>query len=245
MEKLARMCYILSMGRRFFLVRIILAVLIFSVFALPAGAQGFLSRISWLVDGSVLFFPEDNGTESDPMPVLPSLGFGASCQITKISKMNLALELTLDFYYTHYGYSDNLERAIPQAIENRSSLVIGSVLAVQAAFSFDLTQLMTLRAFIGPAADLRIVVLAEKLTQGLDDISAIRAEVDLVRKYFWSQGRWLLPVMGTGLDFTLNSRFKLGLDFRVWMPMYRLWTGEDLPAIEGWRFGIGFRLTIR
>ena len=242
LEKLMRMCYILSMGKRFSSARLFLAVLIFAFYTLPLGAQGFFSRISWLVEGSVLFFPEKNGLESDPMPVLPSLGGGASYPIIE-KKIGLALEFTMDFYLTHYGYSDILGRPIPQAIENRSARVFGALTAFQASGTYDVTSFMTVRAFIGPAMDLRIVVLAESLRS--DDKDDASAQTDAVRSYFWSKGRWFMPVMGTGADFTLNSRFKLGIDFRVWMPMYRLWTGEDLPAIEGWRFGLGARLTIR
>ena len=230
------------MGNRFFFRPLLLAIIIFSLFAIPLGAQGFFSKVSWLVDGSVLFFPEDNGMDSDPMPVLPSFGAGASYQVLKPAKIALALELTLDFYMTHYGYSEELDRAVPQAIENRSARVIGSLLGFQAAGCFDVTSFMTIRAFAGLSADLRIVFMAADLSPAdKDDASK---QTDQVRRYFWSGGRWFMPVTGTGIDFILNERFKLGIDFRVWMPMYRIWTDENLPAIEGWRFGVGFRLTI-
>ena len=223
------------------LCKFLLVVLLFGLGAFPLGAQGFFSKISWLVNGTVLFFPEDNGMHSDPMPVLPSLGLGASYPFTKF----FALELTWDLYFTHYGYDYDLKRAVPNAIENRTALVIGSFLGIQAVGTFDVTSFMTIRAYAGPAADLRIILLAEDLNEGLDDLKAIRKDVAKVRDYFWGSGRWFMPVAGVGVDFTLNSRFKLGIDMHVWMPMYRLWTGEDLPAIEGWRFGPGIRLTIR
>jgi len=198
---------------------------------------GFFSKISWFVNGSVLFFPEDNGMYSDPMPVLPSLGLGASYPITDILK----LELTLDFYMTHYGYA--LDRAVPQAIENRSALVIGSLFAFQAAAYFNVTSFMTVRAYGGPAADLRIVLVAEDLNSG--DMDDAQRQTDAVLNYFWSSGRWFMPVVGAGVDFNISSRFKVGIDLRVWIPIYRLWTGEDLPPIEGWRFGPGIRFTFR
>lgn len=227
------------MSRYFFSRRIIPAFFLFVFSVLPLSAQGFGSKISWFMNGSVLFFPEDNGLHSDPMPVLPSLGAGISYPFTD----NFRAELTLDFYTTHYGY--RLDRAVPLAIENRSARVIGSFLALQAAWYFNINSVMTIRAYGGPAADLRIVLLAAGLNEGLDPLDEIRAETDSVRDYFWSKGRWFMPVVGAGLDFALNERFKIGVDMRVWTPVYRLWTGEDLPAIEGWRFGPGIRLTIR
>ena len=248
------MWYIYCMGKHFLLYRAFFAVLIFCLGVLPLASQendageqageagNFFGKISWFAEGSVLFFPEDNGLESDPMPVLPSPGVGASYPITGLFR----LELTLDLYLTHYGYSYTLGRAVPDAIENRTARVIGFILGFQAAWYFDLTSFMTLRLYCGPAADLRIVLVAADLdnesSAAMDDI---RRRTDEVRSYFWSSGRWFLPVVGLGTDFTINPRFKLGIDFRVWAPMYRLWSGEDLPAVEGWRFGPGVRFTIR
>ena len=220
--------------------RLFLAALVLGLSALPLGAEGFFSRISWFVEGSILFFPEDNGMESDPMPILPSLGAGVSSPLTGA----LALELTLDFYTTHYGYSHTLNRPVPLAIENRTARVMGFLVGLQLARHFHAAPNVTLRAYGGAAADLRVVLVASGLTEGLDDMNEIRRDTDLVRRYFWSQGRWFKPLIGVGADYTLNSNLRLGFDFRVWMPVYRLWTGENLPAVEGWRFGPGIRLTI-
>ena len=229
--------------------RVFLALVIFGLLSLPLAAQGFSGRITWFGEGSVLLFPEDNGMDSGPMPVLPSPGFGVSYKAADIfkSKGELRLELALDFYFTHYAYDYGLDRAVPAAIENRSALVIGFPLAFQLAAYFDLASFMTVRVFGGPAADLRIVLIAEDLNDadliGPPETNA-RIQTDSVRSYFWSQGRWLMPVIGTGVDFTINPRFKLGVDFRVWIPVYRLWSGETLPGIEGWRFGPGIRFTL-
>ena len=228
--------------RKFFLTVFMLTLFILSLKAqeevqgeAAPETKGFFSTISWFAQGTILFFPEHNGMASDPMPVLPSLGAGASYPFTKIFRA----ELTLDFYMTHYGYA--LGRAVPNAIENRSSLVIGSLLAFQAAAYFNVNSFMTIRVYGGPAADLRIVIVAEDLNSY--DMEDAQRQTDAVRNYFWSSGRWFMPVMGAGMDFTLNPRVKLGIDMRVWAPVYRLWTGEDLPAIEGWRFGPGVRLS--
>jgi len=231
------------MGKYFFMRnfrRIALATLLAGLFALPLEAEGTFSRMSWFVEGSLLFFPEDNGMESDPMPILPALGAGVSYPLGR----RLALELTLDFYTTHYGYSHTLNRPVPLAIENRTARVMGFLLGLQLAGHFELTPRLRIRAYGGPAADLRIALIASGLNEGLDDMDEIRRDTNLVRSYFWSRGRWFKPLVGVGADYTLNSGFRLGVDFRVWMPVYRLWTGENLPPVEGWRFGPGIRLTI-
>ena len=253
------------MKKRFFAHRLVLLVAVFSLMVIPLAALdsdqetdqqksaeqapadtgGFFSKVSWHLAGSILFFPEHNGVNSDPMPVLPSPGLGLSYPITNIPDGQLRLELTLDFYWASYGWDPKLGRAIPVAIENRTAQVLGFPLALQAAAYWDLTSFMTVRAYAGPTADLRIVIMAADLNEGLDDLGKIRGEVNSVRDYFWSSGRWFMPVIGAGVDFTLNDNFKLGIDMRIWAPIYRLWSGESLPAIEGWRFGPGVRITIR
>jgi hypothetical protein len=221
-----------------------MALVVFGALTLPLEAQGFFSRLIWVAEGSVLFFPEDNGMYSDPMPVLPAPGLAVSYPLSDL----MHLELTADFYFTHYGYNFTLDRAVPAAIENRSSFVFGSVLGLQTLALFDITPAIDVRAYGGVAADLRVVLLAEDLNS--TDFTGIpetdpQIQTDAVWDYFWSSGRWILPVIGAGMDFNLNSKLKLGLDLRVWFPLYRLWTAEDLPAIEGWRFGVGARITFR
>jgi hypothetical protein len=207
----------------------------------PLEAQGFFSRLSWSAGGSILFFPEDNGMDSDPMPVLPSPGLAVAYPVYG----PMWAELTLDLYFTHYGYKDELGRAIPEAIEKRSSQVWAFVLGAQAVARFSPTSLIDLRAYGGFAADMRLVLLAEDLNEGLDDLDGLRGVTNKVRNYFWGQGRWFLPLIGSGIDFNLNERFKLGMDVRMWIPLYKLWTDEGFFKIDGWRFGTGVRLSFK
>jgi hypothetical protein len=151
-------------------------------------------------------------------------------------------------YFTNYRYSYKLDRAVPAAIENRSAFVFGFFTGLQALARFPLNDIVSIRAYGGPAMDLRVVTLAADLHP--DDFTDnpetdAKTQTDSVREYFWGDGRWFMPVLGGGADFSLNERFLLGIDMRVWFPIYRLWTGEDLPGIEGWRFGIGLRVTPR
>jgi hypothetical protein len=242
-ESGAGLWYIKNMKRTFLPFPVLCAaVFFFSV--LPLGAQSLWSAFSLSFEGSILFFPEDNGREGDPMPVLPSPGAALAYPIWG----PLYAELTLDLYFTNYRYSVALDRAVPAAIENRSAFVFGTLLGLQAVGHFPLSKKFTLRACGGPAADLRIITLAADLnprdTAGGLDTNA-RLQTDAVREYFWGKGRWFMPVIGGGIDYTVNEKFLLGLDFRTWFPLYRAWSGEDLPAVEGWRFGMGLRFTIR
>ena len=237
------------MTKGFFAYRLFPVLMLLGLMTLPLGAQeevretpeeesqAFSRKINWFAEVSILFFPENNGMASDPMPVLPSPGAGVSFSLTRF----FGLELTLDFYMTHYGYDYTLDRAVPYAIENRSSRVMGALFGFQAAAYFNVKSFITIRVYGGPAADLRIVFMAADLNSG--DKDQAKKETDSVRKYFWSSGRWLMPVVGAGIDFSIKERFKVGLDLRIWAPIYRLWSGENLPGIEGWRFSPGIRVT--
>ncbi|MFP3043824.1 hypothetical protein LQZ19_18585 [Treponema primitia] len=225
----------------------LLAVFFVSVLtALPLGAQTVpelpaklpAEKFTLALQGSVLAFPEDNGLDSDSGPILPSLGILAAWTLVK----SFQIELSLDFYGVYYAYSYKLDRPVPAIPDNRSAFVIGSILGVQALKTFPLSDTLRLRAYGGPAADLRICLVADGL-EGEDEKDASKQTSD-ISAYFWDRGHWFMPVIGAGLDFNLTEKLRMGLDTRVWFPAYRLWTGESLPSIEGWRFGVGLRFNI-
>jgi hypothetical protein len=209
----------------------------------PLTAQ--MGNVRWSFEGSILYFPEDNGNAGDPAPILPSLGAALALPLNRL----LWLEFTEDLYFTHYAYNYTLNRAVPAAIENRSAFVFGFLTGIQAVGWFPLGKNAYFRVFGGPAADFRIIALAiglhpDDTNTGNPDTDA-QLQTDSVRDYMWGKARWFLPVAGMGFDFTVNEQFLAGLDMRVWFPVYKLYTGEDLPPIEGWRFSLGLRIRAR
>jgi hypothetical protein len=211
---------------------------VLSLAALPLGAQRFSEKLGLSFRGSVLVFPEDNGLESDAMPILPSLGIAAGWPVFDFMR----IELSLDFYGTYYAYSDSLDRAVPALPDNRSSFVIGSLLGIQALKIFFPGDSVRIRVYGGPAADLRICLDAGGL-EGADAEDAA-AETRDIAAWFWGQGRWFMPVAGAGMDFALTEKLLMGFDLRAWLPVWRLWTDGDLPAVEGWKFGAGLRFSV-
>jgi hypothetical protein len=173
------------------------------------------------------------------MPILPSLGGVVAYPIWG----PLWAEVSLDLYGTYYGYAYQFGRAVPANPENRSSFVIGPILGLQGLAKFGLREKIDIRAYGGLSADMRICLIAGGL-EG-EEKERVAEEVKDITAYFWGKGRWLFPVLGFGMDFGLTEKLLLGFDTRVWFPMYRLWTKEDLPSIEGWRFGAGFKITFR
>lgn len=238
------MWYIEGMKKPGFSLVFLVAVLAFFFAVLPLGADDFSDRLSWSFGGTVLLFPENNGNRGGPMPVLPAPGAALCYSIWG----PLSAELSLDLYFTNYKYDFEWNRALPAEMENRSAFVFGFLTGFHALARFPLGDRFVFRVYGGPDMDFRIITLALDLhpddLTGLPETDA-QIQTNAVRDYFWGRGRWLLPALGTGFDYRLTEKFLIGLDFRTWFPLYRLWSGEALPPAEGWRFGLGLRVSVR
>ena len=234
----------------FFCRRLAVITLCLIFTALPLQAQGIreiFRSLEWSVCGTLLLFPEDNGNASAPMPILPSLGGAASYPISEL----LSAEVTLDLYGNTYDYDVKLERVVPANDEFRSAFVIGAVLGFQPVWRFyPKEDKFTIRAFGGLAFDLRIIFPAYGIKDNEQHTNNNTGDTGLnvgqarqkIASYFWGSGRFIFMVIGGGMDFPLTESFDLGFDLRIWMPVWRIWSGESLPFIEGFRIGIGFRL---
>ena len=211
-------------------------LLVFTLILIPVSAA-FADDFYWAINGGILFLAADNGKQgADPAPVLPFAGGSFAWQFWE----SLRAEISADIYFTNYEYNSTLGYPMACSPENRSAFVLGFTAAIQLTGVIPIDNNGTAaRIYGGPAADLRIVTPASGLNDSAD------SETDAIREYFWSESRWFLPVAGAGIDFPVNENFLLGFDFRVWFPLYRLWTDENIPAIDGWRFGVGFRITPR
>jgi len=231
-----------------FLPRSMQAVVIF-VFLfplIPLSADSFSDNVHWAMHGSIFFLAADNGRQgADPPPILPSAGVSFAWQFWG----PLRLEITEDLYFTNYEYNFNLGYAMACNPENRSAFVLGFLTGFQLTGIFPIGKNGTdVRVYGGPAMDIRIVALAFGLNHPADftgDETDPQVQTDAIREYFWSEGRWFLPVFGAGMDFPINDKILLGFDLRTWFPLYRLWADTELPAIDGWRFGVGMRITPR
>ena len=221
---------------------------IFFIFLFPfasLNADSFMDNLHLAGLANIFVFAADNGVDSDPMPIIPSLGVSAAWQFIKF----LRLELTEDIYIQNYEF--NTERGYPMACnpENRSALVIGFLTGIQLTGVIPIKENgMQIRAYAGPAADIRIVLLAAGLNHPDDfqgDERDAKKQTDAISEYFWNEARWFMPTAGLGMDFPLTEKILLGFDLRAWFPVYRLWSSVETPAIDGWRFGIGLRITPR
>ena len=227
--------------------RLTLVILSFLLPLISLNANPFFEKINWAAHGSIFYFAADNGKQgADPAPILPSLGASAAWHFWDYLK----LEITEDLYFTNYEWNSTTQHAMASNPENRSAFVLGFLTGLQLTGYVPIGKSgIIARVYAGPAIDIRIVTLAFGLNHPADFTGDIetdaRLQTDAIRKYFWSEARWFYPVAGVGMDFPINENFLLGFDLRTWFPLYRQWADRALPAIDGWRFGVGFRLTPR
>jgi hypothetical protein len=225
-----------------------LAIVLF-IFILPfvsLKADSFWNNLQWSFNGSLVYFPTNNGIDADPSPIIPTLGFSAALPLFPF----LRIELTEDIYFMNYEYNTTLGYPMPSNAENRSAFVLGFVTGLQLTIFIPFGSTgMGIRLYGGPVIDIRLVFTAIGLNHPSDFTGNIETDAKLqaeaISRYFWSNARWFMPVFGMGMDFPANERFLLGLDFRVWVPVYRFSSTENSPSVDGWRFGAGFRITPR
>jgi hypothetical protein len=215
---------------------------------LPVEGQTFRERFSWALRGSVLFFPQDEEMRKDmrydPAPLLPTLGASAAYTIVG----PLAVEASLDIYGVDYDWPPGMNKAVLTGPDYRAAFVLNPILGISLLGRFDIAQTVTIRAYGGPSADLRICFLSYNLeADEVDPNTGIKLQdmVGNIAAYLWTEGRWFLPVAGLGVDYRVLPGLTIGLDGRVWFPLYRLWTEENLTPMEGWRFGVGFTASFR
>jgi len=209
-------------------------LVVFLVVLLPLkqlNANSFWDEVEWSFSGSIFYFHTNTVPTSDYAPIIPSLGFSAAYQVMPFLK----IEVTEDLYFSNYLYDFDLGNPIPCSLDNRSAFVFGFVTAVQATGFLSLGNII-IRAYAGPAIDIRIIVRAFGTDHPGDskgDETDAGVQTKAVSDYFWSDGRWFVPVIGMGMDFPVNEGFMAGFDLRAWLP------------IDNWRFGISFRVTPR
>ena len=195
----------------------------------------WLKKTIFSFGGSILIFQEDYGFEAAPIPIITAPGFAFTMPLWSSAFGGVALETTLDMYFTYYKYSYELGRPVPAEIENRSAFVFGPVFALQAQGHINLNK-VRLRLNAGIAADPRIALLAPDLNEA--DLEDANMQTDDIRAFYKDYDRWLYPVLGVGADFHITPRWSAGIDLRTWAPLD--FSGIDNQFL-GWRFGIGLR----
>jgi hypothetical protein len=216
--------------------------LLFSFPLLNAEVNPFnKDHLNWSFTAGILVLASDNGAQgADPMAVLPFAGGSFSWNFWG----PLSIGLTEDIYFTNYEYNSVLDYPMACNPENRSAFVLGFITGINFMSAFKISEKgVVARAFAGPAFDLRLVTEAFGL-HPLDTEDA-EQQTAAIKDYFWGEGRFFFFTVGGGIDFPISQKFLLGIDLRAWMPVYRLWADDQIPAIDGWRFAAGLRISPR
>ncbi|MCL2721857.1 MAG: hypothetical protein FWD47_11035 [Treponema sp.] len=207
-----------------------LVLLILTFPLIQQNANPFWDKIQWSFSGTLQYFGADYGSNADPAPIIPSLGFSAAYEILPY----LRIELTEDIYFSNYEFNTALGFPVPCSLDSRSAFVLGFVTGIQATGFFSLGNFLV-RVYAGPAVDIRLVFNAFGLNHPGDNTGILETDPKLqtkaISEYFWSNARWFVPVIGAGMDFPVNQRFMAGFDIRFWIPA------------DGWRMGVGLRIT--
>ncbi|MCL2800374.1 MAG: hypothetical protein FWD28_01265 [Treponema sp.] len=216
------------------------AILLIIILVLVSASAVFADSFQWAGMGSLFYFASSN-PGAGPAAIVPSVGFAASWPLFDIFR----LEVTEDIYFTNYEFNKTLGYPMITGPENRAAFVIGFLTAAQFTAVFPIGDNGILaRAYGGFALDIRLAIRAFGLNHPAD-IAEAQAQTDAIFSYFWSNGRFFLPVVGGGMDFPVNDYYFAGFDLRIWIPLYRLLTNENIPAIDGWRIGVSLRITPR
>jgi hypothetical protein len=203
-------------------------------------AFDFFDLFSLSFGGTILIQPVDDGVLSDPAPIMASPSIALAMPLFFFGNTSLAPTFTLDVYSTHYLWSDTLNRAVPAAVENRRSFVLGPLIGLGVEGKSNFFNFLSLRYTAGLTADVRFALIAEDLNSS----ELLQAEMDTTLTNDYFSTRWFNLFFGVGFDFKVYEKLTGGLDFRLWFPAWKGPEDAALPAIDGWRFGIGLRLTI-
>jgi hypothetical protein len=216
--------------------------LLFSFSSLNAEVNPFIKdNLNWSFNAGILVLASDNGAQgADPMAILPFAGGSLAWNFWG----PLRLAITEDIYFTNYEYNSDLGYPMACNPENRSAFVLGFLTGINLVAAFQISEKgVFARAFGGPVFDLRVVTQAFGLHPL--DMEDARRQTAAIKNYFWSDGRMFFFTVGAGIDFPIIQKYLLGLDLRVWMPVYRMWTDDHIPSIDGWRFAVGLRISPR
>jgi hypothetical protein len=217
-----------------------LAFLLLAGAVLPKSgfALKFNNIFSFSLGGTLMIFPEDNENRSDPTPVLPAPSLSLGYPFIFVGATSLGVQLSLDYYSTFYMW-DTLAYPLPAAIENRKTRMIAPVLGLQLQGCSDIQNFVSINYSAGICYDFRFGVIADDLNT--PDMAEAQSMTQKINAYV--KQRSLFPVVGVGVDFRVAEKILAGLDFRFWIPAWKIKHNAGEPPIEGWRFGIGMRIT--
>ncbi len=165
--------------------------------------------------------------ESGPSPILNMIGVGTRFPISA----DFSIAPRIDVFTTYYGWIDG--RAMPVDVENRLAVLWGLIIDVPVRYDLGLGGNHAMQFTGGIALMTRLAF--KDASVPADE----QAEVDSVSRYLWDKARFLYPELGVSYSYKMADWVSFGVSARVLLPIFNLWTGEDLPLWDNLVVGGG------
>jgi hypothetical protein len=191
--------------------------------------------------GDAVIHTEDENIRADPNPIVFAFDFSAGFLVAGNNSFDIYILPSLAIYWTHYRWNDEIGRPLPAAVENRDEFVMGFFTGIDAEFQRPIGKSLLLFADAGLAADMRLVLIADGLNEGIDPLEEIAADVEKVKNYFWKHPLYFHTALGVGMRHTKD--YSIAVNLNMWLPFAPPPRIEGDIALLGARFALGMRLS--
>lgn len=187
----------------------------------------------WNLRASLFYSLESAGLEGAPSPINGGLGFAYYWDLGA----GFAWEPGLDIWGNSYAWSDNLDRPVPIELENRTTMVVHSLISLPAVYELYFGRGPRIRFALGPGFDLTIPLVAEDLKD--EDLVDAKAQTEKILAFEWGNARYLQLLAGIESAFKLTEGNELAIGLRALFPLWRLWSPGSFGGMDRFRFALG------
>jgi hypothetical protein len=168
----------------------------------------------------------DAGTKYVNPSVADSVSFGLEYPIGPADSP-FSLEPSCLVYWAYYELT-NSGRAVPSPMEFRNAAVVGLILDWSASYTLPISRRSSFAAGLGLAFDIRAGLRADPDTSGTPD-----GTIAAINNYLWSGGRFFMPSALVRYEYKAKESIGMEASLKAYLPIYNLWTGEDLGFFDG------------
>jgi len=175
-----------------------------------------------------------NGIEANPLFTSFAAGFRLKIGVHQY------LDMGLTMYLDEYVYRADLQKAFPTQAETGKetgplALVLGLMPAILYAGEIELSPKAVLGLGAGLAFNFRIPLMALDNSTGIDKIG----------DYLFGAFKVINPVFEVYSRFPAGNHVTFGPYLRAYLPIYRIWDGDNLPFWDTLLASVGATIHIR
>ncbi|MBQ7539198.1 MAG: hypothetical protein IJT42_09540 [Treponema sp.] len=211
---------------------------IFLLFLAPVSA---MDTDFFVTAGPNLMVNTQNSTKSAPSPIMYSLGLGGDFRFE-----NMVLAQVHGSFFTNYYLWDGSE-ARPAEVENRTATVLSFMLDFTGGYSFCLGQ--SQKHLLSLSGGLAFLFRHGFLSNGVssddpnrDTGSRASDDVSDINGRFFSDLNFLYPEFLLSYSYILSPVWKIGGDFRIYLPLGPLTSGR---GADGMIFSLALKLSYK